>query len=306
MHFNGRIVTWATDGQRFHNSFHDRDRPDSGPKDAYDGLSYDGKTTWQLRPKVGRPSNEIDCVVKQALRTATDTQLRLATTPGRWLGLYFSMSRKSQTGVSLLELFNNASTTSHGTELVGSIECQKVGFTIDRPIGGTIPITVWFDPTAGYLPRRILFEKDEVDLAVEHFKRIDSPDAKPVWFPEHMSLTHPSVNVKDELLLRSIQVGGNLPQNLFAPSIPPGVPVFEVDTVEGKAKLQAHLGRTPVLEGKAIVAKRTAVGAASAFPASGRISASQPFRWGTSHWLLATLFVLLCVGTLRTLKSRRD
>lgn len=278
--------------------------------------SYDGRRVWRKRYSNMDEPGKAYCLVHRSLASATDNRVRSHSCIGTFLGLYLYAGDDHQNGLSLQDLLSRSDATFVRSEIVtserdGEVQCYKVKCqnpAVDN--SRTWPVTVWFDPSRGFLPRTISREMDggkdsfQVTFTVEHFHRVQTAAGTTVWFPQLCVYRHPFG--WDVLHVDEVEIG-SLPTSVeFTPRATPDVPAFNGDdprdvdrmwrhwaNVHGrkeaiakakeelKKRLVTTSNESPVLPEPELVAEH------SSFLDAGSPSVQR------SRWLMAGVFLLL-------------
>jgi hypothetical protein len=223
-------VDWDVDGRRFALHIYAQEGSVSSMSPVW--LSYDGQLIWSVNYQqldgIFRP----DVVVTHSLRTATDGTLRIHRTPGQWLGVYFNISESQQSGSSLESMLNSSTATFAGEESVNDNACYRVDceFVTSRP-GETLPVSVWLDPSVGFLPRRIETEfnigQPKQQYTVLGFRQVFVDDLdRRLWFPTEMA--YEDKLCSDKLVVDFVSMS---PQNksAFRPQVDSSVSVVNAE-----------------------------------------------------------------------------
>jgi hypothetical protein len=316
--FDGAIVEWATDGLKSHYRFHGGARPDGSPLKP-NWFSCDGTRVWTLEYSKPEERGELQYAKHQSLTTRTDSALRIEDTPGKWLGLYFGISEQQQSGASLVTLLQSGDPRLVGPEEIDGHLCYRVEmlFPSARP-GDTLPVTAWFDPQVGYLPRRISNDfngsSPPSDYRVLSFREVAvNNTGQTVWFPERMMIERKASNNRivstDDLTLLEVRINEPLAGDLFRPKVPAGIPVFDLDRESEVQRLLAFRSKPArekaMAEARAARANRATPTPQPAALASG-ITAQASTGPGWPAILMATGLLMLIVSTIWAYRRPRD
>ena len=296
----GALVDWAVDGEMFHVSYR---RPGG---ESVSWFSYDGKTTWTLDYT---DDGEIKRVRKRRLETKTDAGLTRNVNPGRFLGLYFNVGPTLGRGVALKSLLKTEPLTLVGQEEAEGASCWNVEFAYPSTDANvSLPVRVWFDPAHGYLPRRTTLECNGQMVGtsrVVRFREISSGD-QVVSFPSEMVEEHPLETRR--LTLLEIKLDDDVPDDLFRPPLPRGIPVYDLDDERSADQLQAELEK-PARERLQAKMQAQAAARKEAKPPppvsedrSRKIDAAVPPNRVALWVLIATGLVVLGMVTLHSLR----
>lgn len=220
------ICEWAIDGEKYHFSF------TGFPRETEAGIhrrpyweSTDGKYFWSLQYT---DQDKIDHAIKKQLRDGTwRGQVRDHIPPGQFLGLYFTAGKPRLTLQSILE---KVPLTFGGKETIDGHECWRVDF--DYPgAASDIPMTVFFDPTVNFLPRRLIQHStsggDPRIRTVVKFAKMKDGEGQTVYFPWEMRNEDSSTLSRIKIL--QVQLNEKLPDTLYRPQLPEGVEVVDLD-----------------------------------------------------------------------------
>lgn len=311
------LVDWASDGLKYHYHGHSGVKPDGSALRPI-WLSCDGNRVWSLE-YAGADTNYALWYGKyQSLTTATDSALRIHHTPGKWLGLYFGISEEQQSGASLATLLTSGNPQMKGPEEIDGQLCYRIEMTFPsaRP-GDVLPVSVWFDPQVGYLPRRISNdfngEAPPSDYRALSFRQVDvaGGDVK-LWFPERMMIErrglHDDVISTVELTLTDVRINEPLAADLFRPKLPADIPAFDIDSKAGVEQLRSYrtkeMRERSMAEYRAARANRVPTAVPAAVVPAIEAQAPGSLRWPTI--LIAAGLVMLIVSTIWTVRRPRD
>jgi hypothetical protein len=214
-------------------------------------LYGDGKTTWLYsfaaadpnRPVFTRPFEDADVQsywswIAGRQRTR-DQQRSFMSFLGFWFlgGPHDSFAEKG-----LRTLLANSAHVK-GREMTGGADCWHVVFDPQRglPDEPAVAIQAWFDPEAGWWPRRIVLEFEgghRPEYALDSFARVETP-AGPFWFPTAWSRR--SAIQTQEYTVDEFKFNEPLGAELFKPPIPEGV---EVVPLSERSKWELERRRT--------------------------------------------------------------
>lgn len=308
--FEGRPTEWAVQGTKFLCQW-------DASNTRY-WFSYDGTTTWMLDYGFASRKEDPDlvkCARRQRLETITDSDLRSQVTVGQWLGLYFAAAADVQSGESLSTMLEKPSAGLVGREDVAGHSCVRVNLVMRWLSGREKRVHAWFDPSVGFLPRKILVDSRPVipvddKFVVESFRAVTNESGARVYVPERMTRTMsdedtPTEDLTEALLLKEVRLGQDVPGDLFQPKLPSGVPVFTVDDDRGMLNWQNFLNSTrPKAQQQAIVQEVATPSPATAVAAARKpaLAAEPESGWSWS----ITLFVAgVALVVLATWKFRR-
>jgi hypothetical protein len=315
--FEGVSVDWAIDGVRSHYYAHGGTKPDGRPRKP-DWFSCDGKRVWTLEYSDTEDGYVVLYAKHQSLATYTDSALRMKHTPGKWLGLYFSISEQQQSGASLRTLLHKDDTRLIGPEVIDGQTCYRVEMVYPSAQSGeSLPVTAWFDPQVGYLPQMISNDFNgsapPSDYRVLSFRQIPlGTDGQTMWLPDHMLIerrnSRDTILSKNELTLLEIKINEPLAGDLFRPKLPRGLPVFDLDDpadVQRCIRFQTQPARDKKMaEYQAAKANRVPTAApAAVVPA---IAAEPPSGLSWPLILIGSGLLILLVSTIWTLRWPRS
>ncbi len=97
--------------------------------------------------------------------------------------------------------------------------------------GSNIEIDVWFDGTAGTMPRLFSFhnltKNTQSSLRIEKFKKIETEDGT-VWFPVSVLISGSALaGNHSRYQLKSLKINTQVPNGKFNPNIPSGVEIVD-------------------------------------------------------------------------------
>jgi hypothetical protein len=310
------VVEWATDGLKSHYHAHSGVKPD-GSTFRPDWFSCDGSRVWWLEYSDAEKDYAPWYAMHKSLETGTDSDVRINHTPGKWLGLYFSISEQQQSGASLAKLLHSGQPRLIGPEEVDGHLCYRVEMLFPSARQeDTLPVTAWFDPAVGYLPRWLSndFNRDAPpsDYRVLSFRQVSVGNSKePLWFPDRMMIERRNINdsimATDELTLVEVRINEPLAGDLFRPKLPAGVPAFDLDKPSEEQRLRSfrtkEIREQKMAEYQAAKANRVPTPApAAVVPA---IAAQPPSGLSWPLILIGTGVLMLVVGSVWRFRRAR-
>jgi hypothetical protein len=246
--FGNITVDWAIDGAKWHVHVHPRgDRPPIMEK----WISFDGRRVWHPEFSENHEIGDYVYVRHRSLATATDNRLRKSLTPGSFLGLYFNIDDNSQSGASLATVLSRPDAVLQGEDEVDGHPCYRIDGrfpTTHREV--TWPVSVWLDPAAGHLPRKIEATlgpqpRKPVVLTVHEFQQVPPSEGTVLWFPQRCVMEN--VFVTDELIVAEVTINEPVAESLFRPKRIPNVPVFDLDKEQDVQRLLS-VSQKPAME----------------------------------------------------------
>lgn len=234
-----RIWEWATEGEKYHYS--------SIPAETDAGTHYgpywestDGKDFWKLEYN---EQDEIDRALKKKLTEGT-WRMRGRVTPGQFLGLYFNVGKYNTRGLTLQSILETVPLTFGGQETIDGHECWQVDFAYPGESSEyEVPMTVFFDPAANYLPRRLIQYStsggDPLIRTVLKFSEVKDGDGRSIYFPTKMQNEHPLSLSRVQVL--DVKVNEKLSPTLYRPRIPRNVILYDLDDQRSVQALQRKL-----------------------------------------------------------------
>lgn len=140
---------------------------------------------------------------------------------------------------SVERLLKRSGSRVAGMEAVDNIECVKVelaphpGFTTIP--GHTFQLVAWFDPKAGYLPRRLrLMDPNDagrspvnVEYVVSEFQQVDAGSGRQLWVPKLGEWRPGHGFTKWRMQFNNVVVNQPIPAKTFNPEFPFGTLVRE-------------------------------------------------------------------------------
>ncbi len=194
-----------------------------------------------------------------------------------------------------------------GPEEIDGHLCQRVEmiFPSARP-EEQLPVTAWFDPEAGYLPRQLSNdfngEAPPSVYRVLSFREVNGGSQRPtLWFPERMIIER--LTGTTELALLEIKLNEPLDAGLFRPKLTAGVPTFDLDNPAEQQRM-VGLWSQPVREKKMAENRAAREARSQAGPTVAPVTlvpvlgADPPGRFGWPAVLLLTGLMMLVVGTI--------
>jgi len=238
------MAEWATEGDNYHFSFCPIPAENEAeiPYRPTWWESTDGKDFWTLQYI---DEGKIDYALKRQLKDGT-WSMRGKPSPGQFLGLYFNVGKYNKRGLTLQSILKTVPVKLGSVETIEGHQCWRVDF--DYPGESPehdIPMTVFFDRSANYLPRRLIQHStsggDPAIRTILEFSTFKSPDGESVYFPVKMLEEHP-VGISRIKVLQ-VKLNEKLPETLYRPQLPEGVEVYDLDNASDVEALRLRRRR---------------------------------------------------------------
>lgn len=311
------VVEWATDGLKSHYYSQGGARSDGQPRKP-DWFSCDGSHVWTFEYSAADEGYALWYAKQQSLATGTDSALRIKHTPGKWLGIYFGISEELQSGASLVTLLQSGDPRLIGSEEVDGHVCYRVEMTYPSArLGETLPVTAWFDPQVGYLPRKLSNDFNgsapPSDYRVLSFRQVAvGNDGQTMWFPDRMLIERRDRNndviSTSELTLLDVRINEPLAGDLFRPKLPVGLPAFDLDKEADVQRLLSFRSRETREKKMAELREARANLVPTAAPPvfAPTIAAEAPTGPGWPTILIVTGLLMLLVSTIWVSRQPRE
>lgn len=288
-----RQWTWAFEGSKWHLSCQQTIRPEGNVASASLN-SVDGEFQWWIK--------HVDSTVRRKSHDDGYYSIQIFESPGRILGMYFNIGKYQVPDLTIQNLLNEKNANIKGKESIDGHECWRIDFKYPgREPEHDVPMTVWLDPDAGFLPRR-LHDFEDQTTTVTKFRRVSSADGgESIPFPETVLFESPLGNRK--LTVTALTINSELPQTLFRPKVPLGYRFYDLDDARQLDALRNRAREAARAKNQAIRQSSASTLPVPASHAQGTFDAS-PRRPSYRLWILAfggfAVFVVCSVSLWKT------